>query len=178
MHRTYYLADPREPTAARYFGSTSQPLTKRLSDHHSAARHRSRRGLVVTPVMHWLLALDKEDVTAHIGLVAEFEFEEDAKDCEDALIKLFVEDILNVGVRGGGRPVGTRDSDEARERKAAAQRASQFSNRAIKINYQRRLEQGYPHPELPVTHLLNDDHNRFLNNKPPRRRVFKKKLPA
>ena len=160
MWTVYALIDPRTQDVM-YVGETSQPIRKRLSDHHSMARLREKRNLPLTPTMVWLNALDRAGYNAIIKpLKQNLRSAEDAKAWETRLQLQHGATILNKLGQKGGRPVGTHDSSLTKRRKRKARKAATkvFQETYVRSCIRRRQELGYPHPELPAVHPFNQEH--------------------
>lgn len=160
MWTVYGLIDPRTKDVM-YVGETSQPIRKRLSDHHSMARLREKRNLPLTPTMVWLNSLDRAGYNAIISpLKQNLRSAEDARAWETRFQLKHEETILNKLGQKGGRPVGTYDSSLTKRRKRKARKAATrvFQETYVRSCIRRRQEFGYPHPELPAVHPFNQEH--------------------
>lgn len=117
MHKIYALTDPRTGEV-RYVGQTTKPkLRTRLNEHVAHARQNKDR----RHVHNWIRALLAEDVRPEIVLL------EETSDVERERVWLRYYRIkgarLTNAHRGGSRgPLGIEQSDEHRERIAAAHR--------------------------------------------------------
>lgn len=173
-YTVYGLSDPRTPDILRYVGRTSAHHKKRTSDHIAAARFREPDDR--PPVMVWLAELDEQGIRAMSTVLGIYDSDAQAEQVESALIETFKGLLLNSprGNTRSGRPVGSRDKPGAIERKKQAwEQSVQLRKRSQQVAVvRRRQELGYPYPELPALHPLNEDHYRARRGIPPRSMEF------
>ena len=175
----YALVNPEHPEQHVYYGSTSQPPKKRLSDHVSEVKFKVKHGTRLTHKMEWIASLLLCGLRPQMVVLQKYRTEEAATAAEQRMIDANPM-CLNVQRAGGGRPVGSKDSPEACRKKqlAAIERYKDLDtpafNRAFDDRWLvsqlyragRRMEMGFPDPHLGARYSL------------PNRRHFRELLRA
>lgn len=170
----YALSAPSTPNIIAYVGRTAQHPNKRASDHVSQAKFRARVDKRLAPVHKWLLQLLDKGERPVLTILGQYDSDTAAEQAERFLTQS-LPCLHNRGNTVSGRPVGSIDSPEARAKKRAAWASKP---REVKTELRtnqaktRRINDGYPHPDLPTKHPLNEAHNRMLRGKGPRKFEF------
>jgi len=169
MFHVYALSDPGGGPY-RYIGRTGVDANKRTCDYVSLARFHSRRGRTLSPFFHWLLQLDTLNLRPKITNLLSFSSEDRAKEFQLQLLETYP-GLLNDPSPARcvtGKTLGTLDTALGKANKLAANKNMGSRRDLMTISYvRRRAALGYPHPELHVTHPLNWDHCRQVNNYRP-----------
>lgn len=162
----YALSHPDEPNLIRYVGRTGVDPRKRLSDHISATKFRVKNGIQMPPVMHWIQDLLLEHKRPIITTLSRCKTEDAAISAEMTLIRTLTGTILNsplIMYCVGGKKLGHHDTPEAVRNKRLARAEVKTPEYHIKV----REEQGYPRPDLSISHPENISHRNFLRSLRP-----------
>lgn len=172
----YALVNPEHPEQHVYYGSTSQPPKKRLSDHVSEVKFKIKHDIRLTHKMEWIASLLLHGLRPEMVVLQKYRTEEAATQAEQRLIDANP-NCLNSQKAGGGRPVGSRDTPETcrKKRLAAVERYKDLDTAPINLAFDDkwivsqlyraglRMELGFPDPHIRPRHsLANRRHYREL----------------
>jgi hypothetical protein len=176
----YVLENP-EHSQDVYYGSTSQPPKKRLSDHIAESKFKAKNGMKMTPKMEWIAYLLKNKVRPTLRVLSEHDTEEAATLAENQLIQDHPE-ALNCCAAARGRPLGSLDSPKTiqKKREAARLRYESLENWDNQRSFDpsfivsqlyragRRMELGFPDPHIGARNSLdNRRHFKKLQQEDP-----------
>lgn len=179
MHVVYYLADPREPHIIKYIGRTSVSTADRLSNHISEAKYRKNRKPNRMAKRHiWIIGLLEEGIKPIIIKLWEFATLEQCIEAEASLLILTKGTVLNHPILGWattGKPLGKKDTEQARLNKRLHWRAAEIDMSSRSEDFEsaqlRRSELKFPFPQYGYKHPANLKHYRDLQAQVYRKKV-------